>query len=961
MKNKKLLLFGLGLAIAGGSYMVVPRALSSGEKNLTHTSEEYEEGEEEDFNGALEFLFNMKKNADGKVEVEEVLRSRESAQAAMARPAGRAVPIQWSEMGPSNVGGRTRAILFDKNDPNVMYAGGVAGGLWRTVNGGQSWSKVFDKLDNIAVSAIAQAPNGDLYVGTGEGLYSQYGIGAGGMLGAGIYKSTDNGATWSVLPSTVPSNTNSTSVAWAAVNELAINQTTGRIFAATNKGLQISDDGGATWVGAFTLGAFTKDVDVASDGTVITNISSSVYMSPDGTPGTYVLISKEGMGAVDSLPKNQARYESTFSPSDPNYIYCSVAGTNQALKGIYRSTNKGQTWSLIGPGGSTTFNPLGSQGEYANAIAVNPTNKDEIIVGGLDLYIWSTTTTWTKLSRWYTYSADPKYVHADIHELRYHPTNGNTFYVGCDGGVFRTLDHGVNFYNRNQGYNVTQFYAVSTGVLGDVLGGAQDNGSQYIPTFGTGSQIAYEVSGGDGGQTEMSYLNPEATFQTVYYGQLTRRPTRTSGFGNEFYSARLANLTVGGAGVGSPGFANFVTPIRLWESKNDTMSTDSVNFTADRDYLAGETIYPKSRTNSVLYSVVTSVNIDSGMTVKVRDLVQSRFVLGINGSVWMTKGALDFSSNPGWARIASSTVLKPSAFSGTVQCFEFTKDGNHVFVGTDNGKIYRISNLNSMNNNDTLTGEIGNAKCNITCTLIGGNGSRVVTSLASDPQNPNNLIATFGNYGNTNYVYRHTNAINQAISGTMASWTVLTGTTTPLPTTIAYASVIDYLTGTVIIGNEHGVWSAEDGLTSTDPTWVNQNTNSFPAVPVFMLRQQTHSDYNVLNTGVIYAATHGRGIWKTNTFVGIRDNAPAVSTAVSMTVYPNPVVSTATLSFTSKNKGEATVRVYSLNGNLVFERKQNVQAGSNSMNIEASELANGTYIVKVSGVTEGTSKFVVIK
>ncbi len=960
MKNKKLLLFGLGVAVAGSAFLLVPSW--TGTDSSTVLSKK-EKGEKKGIDGALEFYMNIKKNpATGRIDVEDVLKAEEEVAKALKRSNSRtAAAVNWIEMGPSNVGGRTRAILFDKNDNNKIFAGGVAGGLWKSTNGGQSWTKVFDQMDNIAVSAIAQGPNGDIYVGTGEGLYAQYGTGAGGVIGKGVYKSTDGGSSFTVLPSTVPSSSNSNIAAWAAVNELAVNPLNSqRVYAATNKGLQISDDGGATWIGAFTLGSFSADVDVASDGTVIASIGSGVYMSSTGNPGSFVVITSNG---ADSLPKSQARYESVFAASDPNYIYCSVASSNGSTKGIYRSVNKGSTWQVIGPGGSSTFNPLGQQGSFANAIAVDPNDKNRILVGGLDLYSWSASTTWTKLSRWYTYSADPKYVHADIHDIKFHPTLANTFYIGNDGGVFRSTDGGTSFYNRNQGYNVTQFYSVAFSNLGEVLGGTQDNGTQYIPTFGTGSQVAYEITGGDGGQAEISYLNEEVTFQTVYYGQLTRRPTRMSGAGSEFFSARIQNLTISGAGIGSPGFASFVTPIRLWESANDSLNiTDSVNFIADRDYLAGELIAPKSRTSNLPLSYTLSSNLDSGQTIRVRDYIQTKFAYGITNSVYLTKGALDFSTTPGWARVASSSVAKPSAFLGTVQCFAFSNDGDHLFVGTESGRVYRISNLSTISATDTLTGEIGNVRSQVTCTQIGAaSGSRAVTSISVDPRNSDNVIVTFGNYGQTAYVYRHTSATTAAVSGTLASWTSVQGTTNALPTIPTYSSVIDYLTGTVLVGTEYGVWSSEDALTSATPTWVAQNTG-FPTVPVFALRQQTHTDWFVNNTGVIYAGTHGRGVWRTNSFVGIRDNAPEVKSTVSVTVFPNPVVESATLSFTAKQKGEAMIRIFSLNGRLVYERTmKDVQAGKNIWSLETDQFANGTYIVKVSGASEGTSKFIVIK
>src|SRR5215217_258758 len=110
----------------------------------------------------------------------------------------------WQSLGPGNVGGRTRSLLIDPTDPNVMYAGAVAGGIWKTTNGGSSWLPLNDFLANIAVTCLAFDPSNSstIYAGTGEGF-----LNADGVRGAGIFKTTDAGAHWTRLAATV-SNTN---------------------------------------------------------------------------------------------------------------------------------------------------------------------------------------------------------------------------------------------------------------------------------------------------------------------------------------------------------------------------------------------------------------------------------------------------------------------------------------------------------------------------------------------------------------------------------------------------------------------------------------------------------------------------------------------------------------------------------------------------------------------------------
>ena len=118
----------------------------------------------------------------------------------------------WSWLGPGNIGGRTRALVVVPSNPNVLYAGAVGGGVWKTTNGGASWTPLTDFLANIAIASLAIDPSNSnvLYAGTGEGFFNSDAI-----RGAGIFKTTDGGATWAQLAATANSN-------FYYVNRLAI-------------------------------------------------------------------------------------------------------------------------------------------------------------------------------------------------------------------------------------------------------------------------------------------------------------------------------------------------------------------------------------------------------------------------------------------------------------------------------------------------------------------------------------------------------------------------------------------------------------------------------------------------------------------------------------------------------------------------------------------------------------------
>jgi len=287
--------------------------------------------------GAMQYYWERKRNIQtGKIEISDILRADRAVEAfanTQSKSSAAALNLSWEEMGPDNVGGRTRAILFDKDDPQKMYAGAVSGGLWRSVTGGVTWVKAttqLDPKDNLAVSCITQAANGDIYFGTGEGFAGSGGFGGGygttAFIGKGVWKSTD-GITFNRLSSTVPTDTNSNS-AWAFVNRLAADPVNAnKIFVAINQGLRISYNGGNSWsIVKYCIDPPTcnvnlplgniKDVIVGSDGSVFASSNSTVYYSATGDTNSFFVINTNFPDNISGA----TRIELAIAPSDPNYV-----------------------------------------------------------------------------------------------------------------------------------------------------------------------------------------------------------------------------------------------------------------------------------------------------------------------------------------------------------------------------------------------------------------------------------------------------------------------------------------------------------------------------------------------------------------------------------------------------------------------------------------------------------------
>lgn len=472
----------------------------------------------------------------GYVPYERILTAREQLmQRLAANPDGKvlgAIPgVKWVERGPDNVGGRTRAIMVDPNDPTgrTVWAAGVGGGIWKTTNitvANPVWNVVDDLFGNIAVTTLVYNPlnTQEMYFGTGEGFYN-----ADAIRGLGIWKSTNGGTTWNQLPST--NNTN-----FFYNQRLAIHPVTGDIYAATRSGLFRSQNGGTTWTKV--LGAGTgavsdriSDVEIASDNVIYAAIglfqTDGVYKSSSGNAGSWT---KLNTGTNGFPTTGIQRIELACAPSNPQVVYAMAQGGGNGIGGIYRTSDGGANWTACtlpvdadaGIGADLTR----GQAWYDLTIAVDPNNENVIYVGGVDLFKSSDAgNTWQQIAHWYGGFGFQE-VHADQHWILFHPFSSNTIYFGNDGGIYMTINGTAaipTIVSKNSGYNVTQYYACAMHPAANsdyFLAGAQDNGSQLYRFPGMNSTI--EVTGGDGCFTHIDQNEPQYQWTSYVYNNYFR-------------------------------------------------------------------------------------------------------------------------------------------------------------------------------------------------------------------------------------------------------------------------------------------------------------------------------------------------------------------------------------------------------------------------------------------------------
>ncbi len=405
----------------------------------------------------------------------------------------------WDERGPYQVGGRTRAIMFDPNDGSIkkVWAGGVNSGIWFNndiTTASSEWTQVFTTMDNFAVCAMDYDPvdTQTFYAGTGEGQGN-----ADAARGAGLWKSENAGSTWTLLNSTT---------GYRYILDVVVRDESGSegvVYLATRTpgGIYRSTDGGTSFTQVYS--STTNDLEIGTDNRIWA-----------GTYNGKVIYSDDGTNWTESYDSGGERVEVGLAPTDPNYAYAIIESGNEVGDIVY--TPNALFWTSITEPDDTNDSSIPSddfsrgQAWYDLTLAVRPNNKDEIYVGGVNSFkgtVVADVASYNKISTWsFGWDNSVSYSHADQHNFIFRPGFPDEAIMANDGGVFyipdvsnlENLTDGI--VQMNKGYNITQFYSCAlnpNSASNYFLGGTQDNGT--IEFDGPGIDDTTDKFGGDGG------------------------------------------------------------------------------------------------------------------------------------------------------------------------------------------------------------------------------------------------------------------------------------------------------------------------------------------------------------------------------------------------------------------------------------------------------------------------------
>jgi photosystem II stability/assembly factor-like uncharacterized protein len=461
----------------------------------------------------------------------------------------------WTAAGPVNIGGRITDIEMHASDLNTIYAGTANGGVFKSPDQGATWNPIFDDQACLSIGDIAVAPSDKsiLYVGTGE---ANSGGGSLTYDGIGMYKSIDQGATWSPAGLELSGN-----IARIVINPKDPNRVfaacTGKLFEKNPyRGVYRTNDGGTTWNNVLFLTDSTGCIDIAMDKSHPDTLyaamwervrsldsrsyggaSSDIYRTFDGG-ATWTKLTN----GLPSLPDSKGRIGISISESNPNIVYAVYADKIGYFVGVYKSEDCGSTWTEVNDSYLNSDQAFASYGWWFGRIMVDPTDPNTVFVIGFDLY-----KTTDGGDNWINITS-PEGVHVDHHGLYIHPLNHNLVINGNDGGVYISQSGGTG-WNHVETLGITQFYTCAVDNLHPerLYGGAQDN-NVLRTTTGNSNDWA-PIIGGDGFYVLVDPVNDNYIYAEYQYGALQRS---TNG-GNYFYSAT--------SGISSADRHNWETPV----------------------------------------------------------------------------------------------------------------------------------------------------------------------------------------------------------------------------------------------------------------------------------------------------------------------------------------------------------------------------------------------------------------
>ena len=668
--------------------------------------------------------------------------------------------LTWVSLGPSsgsyynygNISSRVVTGTYHPTDPNIIYIGAADGGVWKSTDGGTTWIPLTDNQASMSMGAIVIDPVNPniIYAGTGEPTYSIV-----SYYGRGLLKSTDAGNTWTQITSGLPAS--------SYFSRLIIrpNHNSELLAALSGSGLYRSTNAGQSW--SLIYSGRCDDAVFSPSGDTAFAVGAAIGFLRSVNGGAN--FSPFGSGLPTSSNYFD-RIQMDLCRSNTSVMY--AAKYNGSTVYVYKSTNYGTSWSQLVP--SYDFN--GGQAWYDLYCKVNPVNPNIVFIGTIDVF--RSTDGGANFSN-VTNGYSGGNVHADNHYLFFNPTDPNSFFIGCDGGVWKSTDGGNSFSNLNQNLTLTQFYRIASSPFASrrILGGTQDNGTQH-----TNANVKWQaIYGGDGGDVSFNPFDPNYILGETQNGGLFR----TSDGGNNWGDAT--------SGLNTGENVTWVAPIIAHPTISGTF------------YSARQKVY-KTTDNGATWSALSLNNVNG--TNPVREMAISNS----NPSVLYASSANSvFKSADGGVNWTLASTGLPNATVTTVFVHPSSSDIAFVTVsGFGSPHIYKTTNG-------------------------GGSWTSISGNLPDAPAN------TFYLYSAGLDQYTYFLGTDVGIFYSQDNGTTWTETYNGLPNTVMMHLDYQPLTNTLRIGT-HGRGVYEAYIGQAPITSINENFDSGTMIPTGWITAQ---------------------------------------------------------------------------------------------------------------------------
>ncbi len=829
---------------------------------------------------------------------------------------------EYRFIGPSNVGGRTRAFAIDMTNEDVLVAGGVSGGMWRSTNKGGDWERATHPASLYNASCVVQdtrpGKENIWYHGTGELRGNSASNTGAPYRGDGIFKSTDGARTWELLPSTAGGSSNQFNSPFQYIWKVIVNtarQDLDEIYAAAFGGILRSVDGGATWstvLGDDLLNQNTDTTDFNGSPhpryTDITITETGVFYAAIGThTGEGFIPSKggifrslDGENWIDisppGFPNEVRRIVFDMWPGNERVMYFLMDGEPHRLFRYEESASPtGQgSWTDLSqniPDFEGENGPYNSQDSYNMAIAIHPSSDNVVYVGGTNLYVSSDgfrsddNTYWIGGYDPEGSNAPYRNHHPDQHAIAFWPSDPNQMYVVNDGGIYHT-DNNLNtqpiWASRNFGYISSQFYtiAIEKGTGNSVMGGLQDNGT-YIGRGGSDDTRWDDIQGGDGGY---AYFTKNGIYRYISMQNGVIYRYRYSG------GSLVGVSRIDPAGGGqTPGREYlFINPFVLDPSNNNIM------------YMAGGDVIWRN-----------------------------------NNLSQMPDG--DFNPKSiGWTRLDAT---EPN--QSIITALEIsTTPANRLYYGTLIGELYRVDDARTAVEVTQIDRDVLPENAYPVC-------------IAVDPTNADHLLIIFANY-NVRSIFRSLDG-GQSFEDISSNLEENPDGSGGGPS-IRWAEIVPLRDGAYqyFVGTSSGLFASKTEEAGLTP-WLHQAPELIGNAVIRMM------DYRA-DDGWLVVSTHGNGVFETL----IEDALffqpePSNSQLATLPAYPNPFSEQVIIRFSVERDGEGAVAILDSSGRLISIPLQGyLYAGENAVSWDGTNdsglsVADGMYYyqVNISGETVG--------